>query len=208
MITYYVDGYNLMFRLGRYGGNLRVQREKTLAELTRKIAAVGLNVVLVFDAARQAGSATRSHIGCVEIAFTDVGESADDYIINELTSHPHARSCVVVTSDVPLSRRARGCQARTETVEQFVEQLNHRYSKRQAPPVETIPKRLSTPPKPIPKAPPEAGKTAEESEAYYLYQFQTRAEKGEDSLPIQRVLTNYERWLQEFQKKREDEDGA
>ena len=124
---YYIDGYNLMFRVLRAGDNLQQQRESIIKDLSQKIQSVGLNATLVFDAQYQSSESVRSHIKDLEIYFTDHGESADDFILKQIRLDKYPQHHIVVTSDKKLAWLARIKGSQTESVEDFFKQLNNRY---------------------------------------------------------------------------------
>ncbi len=133
---YFIDGYNLMFRLGITSSSLRSERERFIRSLYEKIQTTGLDVTIVFDAQNQTGLGSRSHMDFLEICFTDQGETADDYIINELASTPNPGQEIVVTSDRDLAQRARRLYAKSEAAEEFIKWLDYTYrkKKKQNPP--------------------------------------------------------------------------
>lgn len=124
---YFIDGYNLLFRLVRADGDLQTQRDKIIQELSTKIQLIGLDATLVFDAQYQLGESTKTHLQDLTILFTGSGETADDCIIDELRRVLNPREETVVTSDKKLAWRARRKMAHSETVEAFMEWLNRRY---------------------------------------------------------------------------------
>lgn len=124
---YYIDGYNVLFRLLRASDDLQAQRAKIIQEISNKAQFIGLDVTLVFDAQYQLGESTKSHFQNIEVLFTSAGETADEFIINELKTIRNPRDETVVTSDKKLAWRARRKAAHSETVEQFMEWLNRRY---------------------------------------------------------------------------------
>ena len=128
---YFIDGYNLMFRVLRAEGDLQKQRETIIEDLETKINALQLDVTLVFDAQYQSEEASRSHKLGLEILFTNARETADDFILQALKEETKPHRQTVVTSDKQLARLARRHHARTETVEEFISWLNRRYKNSQ-----------------------------------------------------------------------------
>ena len=154
---YFIDGYNLLFRLLHDKEDLQSQREAIIRDLNQKIALVKIDVSIVFDAAFQMGERTRTHYNELEILFTAEGESADEYIVDEIKNSPHPQQETVVTSDKKLAWRVRNRSAHTESVEDFVLWLNRAYKnklrqskkEKQQPAPSPIP--ASTPIRPAPK---------------------------------------------------------
>ncbi len=128
---YFIDGYNLLFRLAfPQSKNLREQREAIIYDLNKKISLLKIDATIVFDSPSQIGDSTRSHFDQLEILFTAEGETADEYIIEEIKNSPHPNLQTVITSDKELARRAHIRLAHTETVEEFIEWTNRIYKKK------------------------------------------------------------------------------
>jgi uncharacterized protein len=124
---YYIDGYNLMFRILRATENFQFQREKIIANLSNKIQVLGLNVTLIFDAKYRKGGLSRTYVYPIEVCYTAEGETADEFILSELKGHSKPNQHTVVTSDKKLSHLVKLLHSHTETVEQFITWLNKRY---------------------------------------------------------------------------------
>lgn len=124
---YYIDGYNLLFRLMYSHQNLQTQREQIIYDLNRKVSLIKLDVSLIFDAAFQVGDRTRTHYDALEILFTAEGETADEFIIDELKNSSNPRQETIITSDKKLAWLARRCSAHTESVEEFMQWLERSY---------------------------------------------------------------------------------
>lgn len=217
---YFIDGYNLMFRILRAGDNLQQQRESIIHDLGRKIRAVGLDATLVFDAQYQSEESSRSHIKELEIYFTDQGESADDFILKQLRLDKNPQRQIVVTSDKKLAWLARRKGAQTETVEDFLRQLNNRFKNRllrsKSPSLKEKP---ATPPKKELPA-PATKSSPDECSDYYLTQFEAQYQEWLKQQPEKKIekvknkkssqkprkakreegLTDEERWMNAFER--------
>ncbi len=176
---YYIDGYNLLFRILRAGDDLTKQRETIIEDLSHKIALLGIDATLVFDSQYQLGESTRSHLRNLEILYTDYQQTADDLILKELKREPNPQQHTVVTSDKKLAWYARRKSAKTETVEEFFAWLNKayknklRHQKQAKESPKEIPKKKETPVKP---AQPSTQASANECFDFYLQQFEKEAE--------------------------------
>jgi predicted RNA-binding protein with PIN domain len=124
---YFIDGYNLLFRLLHDSEDLQSQREAIIYDLNKKVSLVKIDVSIVFDSTSQIGGRTRTHYDQLEILFTAEGETADEYIMDEIKNHAHPQQETVVTSDKKLAWRVRNRSAHTETVEEFILWLNRAY---------------------------------------------------------------------------------
>lgn len=168
---YYIDGYNLMFRVLRAGDDLAVQREQVIEELYRKVSFIGLDVTIVFDSQYNPSESTRSNLRAMAIHFTDHAETADDYILSELKTESEPFNHTVVTSDKKLAYLARLRAAKTESVEEFMALLNKRYKNKLRQKKNPI---IKTEPKPPPKPKdPTADDPAESCFDFYLRQFES-----------------------------------
>lgn len=124
---YYIDGYNLLFRILKAGDEVRKQREEITLELEKKIRILDLDVTLVFDSHYQEGESTRSHFKSLEIIFTAQHETADEFILHELKNSKSPSQQMVVTSDKQLARLCKLRLAQTQSVEEFFSFLEKRY---------------------------------------------------------------------------------
>jgi predicted RNA-binding protein with PIN domain len=151
---YFIDGYNLLFRLLHGSEDLQSQREAIIHDLNKKISLVKLDVSIVFDSAFQTGDRTRTHYNEIEILFTAEGETADEYIMDEIKNHPRPQQETVVTSDKKLAWRVRNRSAHTESVEEFMLWLNRAYKNKIRPLKKEKHKPAPSPshPKPTPRS--------------------------------------------------------
>lgn len=214
---YFIDGYNLMFRMSVTNETLQSEREKFIADLYEKIQVVSLDVTIVFDAQYQEGMGSRTHLDFLEICFTDEGETADDYIINELGSTPNPREEIIVTSDNNLAWRARRMHAKTEPVEEFMRWLDHRYKKKKKElPLNYTP--IKAPKISIPEEvlDPITKGQIDQTYDYYLKTFEKKIEGQnipEKKSPPKEVETirpgesDEDRWLRLFEGKLENDES-
>lgn len=124
---YYIDGYNLLFRIMPYDDSLKRQREQLIDDVGNKIVALNIDVTFVFDAQYQDGDTSRTYFKQCHIIFSSRGETADEAILAEIKAEQFPKQHVVVTSDKKLAWFARRCSAKTESVEEFISWLNKRY---------------------------------------------------------------------------------
>lgn len=198
-MLYYIDGYNLMFRAARGSGDFQTHRENFIEELNEKIQTLMLDATIVFDAQYQFGLGSRSRYRHLTVCFTDTGETADDYLIEEIRGSPTPRQIILVTSDKRLAWRARHYQAKTMSVEEFMATLDLQFKKR----LKEEKKKKIPPPPPVVEAP--RTHPPEESFNYYLREFEKRfqqASSGEK--PKEKYISETDRWLQIFEKRFKD----
>ncbi len=209
-MLYYIDGYNLMFRAARSLGNLQAYRERFIEELNEKIQIAGFDAMIVFDAQYQFGPGSRSQYRHLTVCFTDPGETADDYLINEIRSSPKPRQIILVTSDKNLGWRARDYQAKTMSVEEFIGSLDVQFKKKLKG--EKKKKTLTpTPPPPIQEQPVVH---QEDSFNYYLQEFEKRFQEATSKdkptdKPKEKYISETDRWLKLFEERlNNDDDGG
>lgn len=203
---YYIDGYNLLFRVAGAGDDLQKQRQDIIQDLETKINLLELDVTLVFDAQYEQSESSRAHVKRLEICFTAVGETADDFILQALKAERRPTLHTVVTSDNKLAWLARRCHAKTESVEEFISWLNRRYkNKLTENKKETKSKKITTvtpllitkaKPKPTPNPDklPDTRSSPEECLDFYLTQFEkeyhTQVEQQTARKEMKKVAAN------------------
>lgn len=168
---YYIDGYNLLFRLLKPGDDLKKQREQITIDLEAKTALLELDVTLVFDSHYQEGDNTRSHLHNLEIIFTAAGETADAFILQEIKEAKNPSKHTVVTSDKTLARLCRLRLAKTEEVDEFISWLNKRYKSKKRQRKAALPPTVKATPSPPPQL-PQTSAPAETCFDYYLQAFE------------------------------------
>ncbi|MBN4067493.1 NYN domain-containing protein, partial [Simkania negevensis] len=178
-MLYLIDGYNLLFSLDLDERSLKESRCSLIDELNRKAKRLNLDLVLIFDGLHHASDMARSHYDALEVVYTSAGESADDYIIDEIERREKGPSVVVVSSDNKLCRRAKVFGAASIGCSQFLSKLDRslRKKKREVPKLQKVVQktfqRAPTLISPIVKKPP-PNASAIQCLDYYLAIFQKR----------------------------------
>ena len=130
---YYIDGYNLLFRLMDTRKNFKLLREKFIEEINHKASLLKMQLSIVFDAHFQSGEGSRSHYDALEILYTPFGETADDYLLSQMKRAKFPHQITIVTSDKKLALRLRHKGALTQSVEEFMDLLNRMYKNKMTP---------------------------------------------------------------------------
>lgn len=220
---YYIDGYNLLFRMKIAGENLQTMRKLIIEDLNKKVKAIGLSATLVFDSQYQEGDETRGHFNHLEIVYTAQGETADDYILKELKKATKPLQLTVITSDNRLAWRARRRNAKTESVEEFVKWIDKRFRNKLISRKQEVAEKKKVAHTEILLSEPSIEIKAEDCFEYYLEQFEEKFKKliPESEKPKKTAgkkrrskrieekkeeepLSDMERWLKLFER----ESGA
>lgn len=221
---YYIDGYNLLFRLKHGEEDPFESRQILIEDINSKAALLNLQITIVFDSQYREGEAVRSQFRQLHLMYSGQGVTADQCILDAIALEPNPNHITVVTSDKKLAWFARRCTAKTETVEQFIQWITKRTANRlrqkqqlKRPlkkPVtvrkEEVPKDkdVKKPQKPSLKA------SVEECFDFYLEQFEEELEKlpvkkkkekkpsrkKAAPKPKEKYISDAERWLRAFEK--------
>lgn len=129
---YLIDGYNLLFYLQLAPDSLKNTRKTLVDEINKKISALNLQCTIVFDATLSVDS-SRSHLNTLEIVFTSQGQTADEWIIEELKLKRAIQKYVVVTGDKQLARLVRQQHVAVQSINEFLSNINCRYKNLKKP---------------------------------------------------------------------------
>jgi len=126
---YYIDGYNLLFKVSFQHKNLSLEEKRTrLIELLEQYASTyNLSLSLVFDG--QDENSTQ-HFHSIEIVYTGSYQSADDYLIDLFSSLTHKKRAVLVTSDNKLRYTVQHMGFKSMSIEDFLHIAKKRRRKR------------------------------------------------------------------------------
>lgn len=230
---YYIDGYNLLFRILKGRHDIRKQREELTIDLEKKVSLLDLDVTLVFDSHYQEDDNIKSHFNSLEIIFTAHGQTADEFILQELKQNDRPSQHTVVTSDKKLARLCQLRLGKTESIEEFQKWVEKRYKNklREKNTQPSKPAQIKMPiepqkPKTIPPSTPL--NSPQSCFEYYLDTFEKEylaleqqtllpkrtASKVQKIKPKRRALhqekaeiSDFERWKKAFEKNTSDSDG-
>ncbi|MEZ5140950.1 MAG: NYN domain-containing protein [Acidimicrobiales bacterium] len=115
-----VDGYNVA-KTGWPDLDLDLQRDRLVDGLVELEARTGVDVLVVFDGAEQAGPRTATSVPrSVQVRFSAAGVEADDVIIELVADLPASRPVTVVSSDRRVRSAVAGRGANTALASQLV----------------------------------------------------------------------------------------
>ncbi len=119
-MRYWIDGYNLLFRLPLTKESLENKRKRVILDLNEQAELLGLEITVIFDAADQTRSLDRrSHYYALEIIYSTSKQTADESILDSVECSFHPEKICVVTSDKDLSRKAKALRANTLSLKEF-----------------------------------------------------------------------------------------
>ena len=132
-MIYYVDGYNLLFRLADSRTSLRKQRTSIIRFLQNQFVHLKSKGLLIFDGAHRPDEESGlSYPSPMELAFTPKGQSADENILDRVEMLSNRKNATVVTNDQGLKRQAGAFGAKTMSNDAFLKWLLKRASKKKA----------------------------------------------------------------------------
>ncbi len=127
---YLVDGYNLIFSLIQSKESLQTIRHKVIRSLQKQFVLKKISGTLVFDGAhRRDEESGLSYSSPLIIAYAPKGQSADDYIIEQIQTASNPKEFVVVTNDKGLTLHAQSAGAKVQENRDFIEWLHKKKKK-------------------------------------------------------------------------------
>ncbi|PIS01893.1 MAG: hypothetical protein COT85_08115 [Chlamydiae bacterium CG10_big_fil_rev_8_21_14_0_10_42_34] len=127
---YLIDGYNLIFSLVESKDSLQTRRNKVIHALQKQFAKRKISGMLVFDGAhRRDEESGLSYPSPLIVAYAPKGQSADDYIIENVESSSNPKLITVVTNDRGLARHVKSSGAKVQLNNEFIKWLNKKTKK-------------------------------------------------------------------------------
>ncbi|HSX26661.1 MAG TPA: NYN domain-containing protein [Chlamydiales bacterium] len=124
---YFIDGYNLIFSLIDSKESLKTLRQNVVRLLQKRFARYNLSGTIVFDGAHQRGEESGlSYPSPLIVAYTPKGESADEYIVEQLKSAKRVHQTIVVTDDRGLGLHVKSMGGKVQSNAEFIHWLNRK----------------------------------------------------------------------------------
>jgi uncharacterized protein len=119
-MRYWIDGYNLLFRLPLTKESLANKRKRVILDLNEQAELLSLDITIIFDAEDQERNLDRrSHYRSLEIIYSTSKQTADESILDSIECSYHPEKICVVTSDKDLSYKAKVLRANTLSLKEF-----------------------------------------------------------------------------------------
>lgn len=118
-LHYLLDGYNVLYALPEMpAGSWEEKRDALLRQIAREKPHGNNQVTVIFDS--REGPGNQSRLGDLLVVYTS-GETADDWISQQVRSAVNPRTLVVVSDDQGLRRMVRGTGAKWLSTREFWE---------------------------------------------------------------------------------------
>lgn len=136
---YLIDGYNLIFSFAQSKESLQTLRQKIIRALQKQFAQHAVAGTLVFDGAHKRDEESGlSYSSPLIIAYTPIGQSADEYIIERLEMATNPKQITVVTNDRGLRMHVKSHGAKIQSNDAFIHWLKKRNkTRREVEPMDT-----------------------------------------------------------------------
>jgi len=121
---YWIDGYNLLFRITKNYRDMKQNERKLLAALNQSILLLRYQATVVFDGReKDPPEALRRNFDALALIYTPHHQTADNYILEAVADSPDPSQETVVSSDYELLGKAKQRGAKIQTVEEFISKL-------------------------------------------------------------------------------------
>lgn len=131
-MVYLIDGYNLIFSLIKSKDSLQVMRQKVIRYLQKKFSARKISGMLVFDGAhRRDEESGLSYSSPLIVAYAPKGQSADEYIIEQIQIANNPKLITVITNDKGLMLHTKSTGAKAIGNTEFINWLKNKKIKRE-----------------------------------------------------------------------------
>lgn len=132
---YWIDGYNLLFRITKNYREMKAHERKLLSALNQSIILSKYQATVVFDGReKDPPEALRRNFDALALIYTPHHQTADDYILQAVNEASDPAHEVVVSSDYELLRKAKQKGAKVLTIEEFLSKLAKKKKKKKASP--------------------------------------------------------------------------
>ncbi len=130
---YWIDGYNLLFRITKNYREMKQNERKLLSALNQAIILLKYHATAVFDGReKDPPEALRRNFDALALIYTPHNQTADDYILEAVADSANPTKETVVSSDYELLSKAKQRGANILTIEEFLSRLVKKKQKKKA----------------------------------------------------------------------------
>lgn len=123
-MQFLIDGYNLLFFYLTPDEDLKKNREELISVLDKKLKSLNIKATIVFDGFSQINKdAEHQYFESLTVVFSPKAQTADEYIIERLTSSKNPNEITIITADKQLASEARCLKAHSKTPKAFLKEI-------------------------------------------------------------------------------------
>lgn len=129
-MIYLIDGYNLLFRVFHSEKKFETQRDLVIEFLQEKASFLNLNIYLIFDGYKKDQDLSgRAYYDHLKVIYTPKGQTADDYILEQIFLSKTPSKIIVISSDKALIQKSKQMQAQAKSIDTFLDWLYKKENK-------------------------------------------------------------------------------
>jgi len=130
---FFIDGYNLLFIWSEENQPLEVRRGHLIAWIQQVFAKINCKGMIVFDGSRRSDEDYGlSYSSPMEVAYTPKGQTADQYILDQIEQIKDKKAVIVVTNDLMLKRHIHALSAKTMSSTAFLQWVSKQKQKKKS----------------------------------------------------------------------------
>jgi predicted RNA-binding protein with PIN domain len=128
-MQFFIDGYNLLFFHLTPDEDLKKNREELISLLDKKFKSLSIKATIIFDGFNQiSNQAEHQFFEALTVIFSPKSQTADEYIIEHLSSAKNPNEITVITADKNLAQNARNLGAHCKTPRSFLKEIAKKQS--------------------------------------------------------------------------------
>ena len=119
---YIIDGYNILFNLDFYKETFEEKKDFMIFLFLEKFGKAKFQTTIVFDNKNKIHKdfPTKKNFNNLNIIYSPSNLTADEYILEILSSKKNKKNIILITSDKALSAMAKQFGCKTQTTEEFL----------------------------------------------------------------------------------------
>lgn len=131
-MKFIIDGYNLLFFHLTPDEDLKKNREELIKLLDKKFKSLSIKATIIFDGFNQAeNKPEHEFFEALTVIFSPKSLTADEFIIEQLSSSKNPNEITVITGDKKLAQKARNLGAHSKSPKSFLKELSKKQTKKE-----------------------------------------------------------------------------
>ena len=132
-MIYLIDGYNLIFSLIESKEKLQTLRQKVIQALQKSCSIKKIQGMIVFDGIhRRDEESGLVHSAPLAVAYAPKGQTADEYIVEQIECTDNPKQVTVDTNDKGLALHAKAAGSKVLKNDEFIHWLQKKKKKTKA----------------------------------------------------------------------------